>query len=137
MLSFSKYVFFSLESFKMCFHFQNLKLGFQWVLCLLCFLRLRKNKCVSRKPCKRRSDLILNGQMRVPNKQCYLENRLVREPCKRRTACTTTTMTTTKLFLMSGWGQFFQCFCRSKNYKTFILFNEYAAELVNFPIFRW
>ena len=48
---------------------------------------LWKNNCVSRKPCKRRSDLILNGQMRVPNKPCYLENRVVREPCKRRTAC--------------------------------------------------
>ena len=30
------------------------------------FLRLWKNNCVSRKPYKRRSDLVLNGQMRVP-----------------------------------------------------------------------
>ena len=29
-----------------------------------------------------------------------------------------------------GWGQFFQSFCRSKNYKTFILFDGDAAELV-------
>ena len=33
---------------------------------LLCFLRLWKNNHVSRKPCKQRSDLVLNGQMRVP-----------------------------------------------------------------------
>ena len=38
----------------------------QGVLCLRCFLRLWKNNHVSRKPCKRRSDLVLNGQMRVP-----------------------------------------------------------------------
>ena len=31
---------------------------------------------------------VLNGQMRVPNKPCYLENRVVREPCKQRIACT-------------------------------------------------
>ena len=36
------------------------------VLCLRCFLRLWKNNRVSRKPCKRRSDLVLNGKMRVP-----------------------------------------------------------------------
>ena len=46
------------------------------------FLRLWKNNRVSRKPCKWRSDLVLNGQMRVPNKPCYLENHAVREPCK-------------------------------------------------------
>ena len=34
--------------------------------------------------CKRRSDIVLNYQ----NKPCYLENRVVREPCKQRTACT-------------------------------------------------
>ena len=38
----------------------------QGVLCVHCFLRLWKNNCVSRKPCKRMSDLVLNGQMRVP-----------------------------------------------------------------------
>ena len=38
----------------------------QRVLCLCCFLRLWKNNNVSRKTCKRRSDLVLNGQMRVP-----------------------------------------------------------------------
>ena len=38
----------------------------QGVLCLRGFLRLWKNNRVSRKPCKRRSDLVLNGQMRVP-----------------------------------------------------------------------
>ena len=38
----------------------------QRVLCLSCFLRLWKNNRVSRKPCKRRSDLVLSGQMRVP-----------------------------------------------------------------------
>ena len=38
----------------------------QGVLCLRCFLRLWKNNCVRRKPCKQRSDLILNGKMRVP-----------------------------------------------------------------------
>ena len=38
----------------------------QGVLCLRCFLRLWKNNRVSRKPCKRRSDLVLNGQMTVP-----------------------------------------------------------------------
>ena len=38
----------------------------QGVLCLRGFLRLWKNNSVSRKPCKRRSDLVLNGQMRVP-----------------------------------------------------------------------
>ena len=36
------------------------------VLCLRSFLRLWKKKRVSRKPCKWRSDLVLNGQMRVP-----------------------------------------------------------------------
>ena len=61
----------------------------QGVLCLGCFLRRWKNKRVSRKPCKGRSDLVLKGQMRVPkNKQCYFENHVVREPCKRRTVCT-------------------------------------------------
>ena len=39
---------------------------------------------VSRKPFKRRSDLV---QWKYQNKPCYLENRVVREPCKRRTAC--------------------------------------------------
>ena len=34
-------------------------------VCLPKFLRLWKNNCVSRKSCKRRSDLALNGQMRV------------------------------------------------------------------------
>ena len=38
----------------------------QGVLCLRCFMRLWKNNRVSRKLCKRRSDLVLNGQMRVP-----------------------------------------------------------------------
>ena len=38
----------------------------QGVLCLRCFLRIWKNNRVSRKPCKRRSDLVLNGKMRVP-----------------------------------------------------------------------
>ena len=37
----------------------------QGVLCLRGFLRLWKNNCISRKPCKRRSDLVLNGQMRA------------------------------------------------------------------------
>jgi len=61
----------------------------QGVLYLGCFLRRWKNKRVSRKPCKGRSDLVLKGQMRVPkNKQCYFENHVVREPCKRRTVCT-------------------------------------------------
>ena len=36
------------------------------VFCLRCFLRLWKNNRVSRKPCKRRSDLVLNRQMWVP-----------------------------------------------------------------------
>ena len=39
------------------------------------------------KPCKRKSDLVLNGQIEYQNKLCYLENRVVREPCKQRTAC--------------------------------------------------
>jgi hypothetical protein len=34
---------------------------------LTLFLRLWKNNRVSRKPYTRRSDLVLNGQMRVPN----------------------------------------------------------------------
>ena len=38
------------------------------VLCLGCFLRLWKNNHVCRKPCKQRSDLVLNGQMRVHTK---------------------------------------------------------------------
>ena len=38
----------------------------QGVLCLRGFLRLWKNNSVSRKLCKQRSDLVLNGQMRVP-----------------------------------------------------------------------
>ena len=38
----------------------------QAVLCLRCFLRLWKNNCVSRKLCKQKSDLVLNGQLRVP-----------------------------------------------------------------------
>ena len=39
----------------------------QEVLCLRRFLRLWKNNCVSRKPCKRKSNLlVLNEQMRVP-----------------------------------------------------------------------
>ena len=38
----------------------------QGVLCLRCFLRLWKNNRVSRKPSQWRSDLVLNGQMRVP-----------------------------------------------------------------------
>ena len=38
----------------------------QEVLCLLCFLRLWKNNRVSRKPCMGRSDLVLNGHMKVP-----------------------------------------------------------------------
>ena len=39
----------------------------QGVFCLCGLLRLRKNNHVSRKPCKKqRSDLVLNGQMRVP-----------------------------------------------------------------------
>ena len=42
-------------------------------------LRLWKNNRVSRKSCKRRS-----GEYQ--NKPCYLENGVVREPCKRRTA---------------------------------------------------
>ena len=42
------------------------KVEVQGILCLRCFLRLWQNKCVSRKLCKRRSDLVLNGQMRVP-----------------------------------------------------------------------
>ena len=49
-------------------HFQG-KIGvkdIQGVLCLRCFLRLWKNNRVSRKRCKRRSDLVLNGQIRVP-----------------------------------------------------------------------
>ena len=33
---------------------------------LTMFMRLWKNNPVSRKPCKWRSDLVLNGQMRVP-----------------------------------------------------------------------
>ena len=48
------------------FHRLLLTLMVQGVLCLRCFLRLWKNNRVSRKPCKRRSDLLLNGQMRVP-----------------------------------------------------------------------
>ena len=43
----------------------NKNASIQGVLCLRCFSRLRKNS-VSRKPCKQRSDLVLNGQMRVP-----------------------------------------------------------------------
>ena len=39
-------------------------LHIQGVLCLRCFLRLWKNNRVSRKLCKWRSDLVLNGQMR-------------------------------------------------------------------------
>ena len=38
----------------------------QGVLCLRRVLRLWKNNRVSRKPCKPRSDLVLNGQIRVP-----------------------------------------------------------------------
>ena len=41
-------------------------LDVQAVLCLHGFLRLWKNNRVSRKPCKWRSDLVLNGQMRAP-----------------------------------------------------------------------
>ena len=37
------------------------------ILCLHCFLRLWKNNHVSRKPRKQRSDLVLNGQMRLEN----------------------------------------------------------------------
>ena len=48
----------------------------QRVLCLRCFLRLWKNIRVSRKPCKQRSDLVLNGQMRVQKKTV-----LYRKPC--------------------------------------------------------
>ena len=33
---------------------------------LTLFFETLKNNRVSRKPCKRRSDLVLNGQMRVP-----------------------------------------------------------------------
>ena len=52
-------------------YFQPVKTVLHWnqiqgVLCLHYFLRLWKNNCVSRKPCKQRSDLVLNGQMRVP-----------------------------------------------------------------------
>ena len=38
----------------------------QGVLCVRSFLRLWKNNRISRKACKGRSDLVLNGQMRVP-----------------------------------------------------------------------
>ena len=59
----------------------------QKVLCVRCFLSLWKNNSVSRKPCKQRSDLVLNGQMRVANKLCYLEYCVVRELCKQRNVC--------------------------------------------------
>ena len=48
----------------------------QGVLCLGGFLKFWKNNCVSRKPCKQRSDLALNGPMRV-QKQTVL----FRKPC--------------------------------------------------------
>ena len=44
----------------------SFQLQVQGVLCLRGFLRLWKNNCVSRKPCKQRNDLELSGQMRVP-----------------------------------------------------------------------
>ena len=69
-------------------YLQRRPFNVQGVLCLRCFFRLWKNNCVSRKPCKRRSDLVLNRQMIYQNKPHYLENQVVREPCKRRTACT-------------------------------------------------
>ena len=50
----------------------------QGVLCLRYFLRLWKNNRVSRKPL---------DKWEYQNKPCYLENRVVREPCKQRTAC--------------------------------------------------
>ena len=36
------------------------------VLCLRCILRLWRNDHISRKQCKGESDLVLNGQIRVP-----------------------------------------------------------------------
>ena len=51
---------------------------------LLTFFRLWKNIHVRRKPCKWRSDLVLNGQMRAPKKKsCYLENVLLENPVSR------------------------------------------------------
>ena len=47
-------------------HIQCMLIHVQGVLCIRGFLRLWKNNHVSRKPCKRRSDLVLNGHMRVP-----------------------------------------------------------------------
>ena len=43
---------------------------------------------LEKQPCKRRTDLILNIQIiEYQNKPCYLENRVVKEQCKQRTAC--------------------------------------------------
>ena len=42
------------------------KFQIQGVLCLCSVLRLWKNNCISRKLCKWKSNLVLNGQMRVP-----------------------------------------------------------------------
>ena len=57
------YVVFVLQTHKI----NNKKVCTEGPLLTLFFETLEKQPCiVSRKPCKQRSDLVLNGQMRVP-----------------------------------------------------------------------
>ena len=46
----------------------------KWNPLLTHFFEILGNKCVSKKPCKRRSDSVLNGKWEYQNKPCYLEN---------------------------------------------------------------
>ena len=73
----------------LCFHgtIRFIQIYYRGSSAYVVFKTLEKQLCIRRKPCKRRSDLVLNGQMRLPKKPCYLENCVLREPCKQRTAC--------------------------------------------------